>query len=294
MKLHVCDIPDAAEELPRWLERHLVGTRLSELVAELAAIHGAARPKASLAETLGKDRSAVVERGLAALSPEQLRSLLCQPQLLLDLQDFVLSTGSRYWSNLLADEGAAAGIAKEARPRVVERAGGGTVDLAASRRGKIWYQHPLVVSMATAALLLVAVFVFVKPPATGPETAAAWGWQRPEARKVTASREQYLDGLADAANEWFNKQPADEQALAERIGQFRAGCSMLILADHKPLPEADRKWLLEKCQQWAGKIDGHLTALEAGGEVADVRGAMDETVRKLSTALRERAKQRVS
>jgi len=99
----------------------------------------------------------------------------------------------------------------------------------------------------------------------------------------------YLDRLADAAGEWFKKRPDDPNALARRIGEFRQGCSVLILSPHKPLAAQDRAWLVEKCRAWAAKLDAHLAALEGGASAAQVRDEADATINKLIAALRERA-----
>ena len=116
-----------------------------------------------------------------------------------------------------------------------------------------------------------------------------WGWDRPGALKSNIPADEYLNSLADSANEWFNKRPESPRDLATRIAQFRKGCSTLILADHQPLAEEDRTWLVEKCRAWAEKLDAHLVAIEAGQEVDSVRAAADETINKLMTAMRNRA-----
>ncbi|HJZ58526.1 MAG TPA: hypothetical protein VKE74_26530, partial [Gemmataceae bacterium] len=94
-----------------------------------------------------------------------------------------------------------------------------------------------------------------------------------------------------SAEEWFNEKPEDAAALARRINELRTGCSKLIFSPHEPLPEKDREWLVGKCREWAKKMDDHLTALEAGADLRAVRADVDQTVTKLSAALRERAAQ---
>ena len=81
------------------------------------------------------------------------------------------------------------------------------------------------------------------------------------------------------------------EALAQRILEFRQGCSALILSDHKPLSPADREWLIEKCQGWAEKLDAQVAAVENSNHIQTVRQEMDETVRNIITTLRNRAKQ---
>ena len=144
--------------------------------------------------------------------------------------------------------------------------------------------------MTIAASIAVGVFLGRYALETPPvQTASGWGWQSDDAMPVEATRDDYLVTLATGAEAWFKKRPDDAQGIATRIGQFRSGCSRLILSSHKPLPDVDGDWLREKCRLWAGKIDGHLADLEAGQDVLEVRAAMDETVRKLIDALTNRA-----
>ena len=59
----------------------------------------------------------------------------------------------------------------------------------------------------------------------------------------------------------FPPSPDDTEGLVRRIAEFRQGCSVLIESPHKPLPDTDRTWLVEKCRAWAAKLDAHLAAL---------------------------------
>ncbi|MFT5327263.1 MAG: hypothetical protein ACI8P0_005152 [Planctomycetaceae bacterium] len=65
----------------------------------------------------------------------------------------------------------------------------------------------------------------------------------------------------------------------------------MIEAQHPQLVDEDRKWLVDKCKAWSGKLDDHLTALSAGDPVAKVSRAADETINKLILAMRTRATQ---
>src|SRR5207253_3173371 len=109
-------------------------------------------------------------------------------------------------------------------------------------------------------------------------TPNAWGWSRPGALPGDVPAPAYLDRLADAAAEWFARRPDEPLALARRIAEFRQGCSVLILAEHKPLSAEDRRWLVVRCRAWAGALDRHLAAVEAGRDPARVRTEVDETV----------------
>ena len=99
----------------------------------------------------------------------------------------------------------------------------------------------------------------------------------------------YLDRIADLADEWKTQQTPTALALAERITEFRHGCTRIQLMEHKPLSAEQRQDLLSRCQKWAKKFDQNLIDLETTGDTAKVRLAMDTTVTQLTTVLREQA-----
>jgi hypothetical protein len=90
---------------------------------------------------------------------------------------------------------------------------------------------------------------------------------------------------------WLERLVVGERLeLARRITEFRQGCSVLILSDHKPLTADDRAWLVERCRAWVAKLDAHLAFLESGQPAATIRDQADATIHALIAALRERAK----
>jgi hypothetical protein len=119
--------------------------------------------------------------------------------------------------------------------------------------------------------------------------AAPWSWNKPGTFPDEEPAPAYLDRLADGASEWFNVSPEQPGALAKRIEQFRAGCSALIFAEHKPLTPEDKKWLVERCRFWAGKLDGYVVALEKGDDPERVRAEANQTINALIKALRDKA-----
>jgi hypothetical protein len=300
MTLPALDIPDEPAEWPAWLESHLLGLDLGDLVAELAAVHGsppAGSPK--LHDLLGNRLNAVLSEGLRALAPADFRQLLLRPHLLLELQELVLARGGPYWDRVTQPDPALAELAERGRRRLGDflAARAGTLADAPSRPAKpAWYRRPWFVSLATAAAVLLGVFLYAhfqpQRPAGGPAPAAGgWGWNKPGALATEGPPSAYLDRLAEAAGEWYRKRPDDRAALAGRILEFRRGCSSLIFAAHTPLAAEDRRWLVDKCRLWAGKLDRHLEALEAGQNPRAVRGQVDATVNALIAALRARAKE---
>lgn len=300
MKLHSLDMPDNPADLPRWLERQLVGAHLRELVGELTAVHGSTSTLYTLDEVLGEDRDRLLRHGLTAVPVPKLRRLLVQPRLLLELQEVACRDGGPFWSELAATDGELSQSVSRGRSQVNDQlfaaskaAASPRADVVPISRAIRWTSNPWLVSLATAAALLLAVTLFeftrLSPKKSHTPVSAGWGWNRPDSLAAQGSAADYLNRLADAADEWFLQRPEEATALARRIGELRQGCSMLIFAEHRPLDETERQWLVEKCRAWAAKLDQHLVALESGEDPLDVRGRADETVRKLVEAMRNRS-----
>lgn len=295
MKLVAMNIPDDPTQLAGWLERHLTGPDLGRLAAELSAIH---RDEAagSVHEMLGGQLPDVLERGLSVLPPAALRSLLCHPRLLMDLQEIVLAEGGAYWDRFPASEElehlAAAGL-RQLRGHCT------VAEPIPFRRGS-WHWQPWAVSLATAASVVVVLYAVFPPRPPIPETsppsfvasaASAWGWSKPDASLKGATAPEYLNRLADAAEEWFANRPEDAASLAHRVGEFRLACSTLLFAEHRPLPPEERRWLVERCRVWAKTFDRLLVALEADHpDVGTLRSDTDAAVQRIMANLRGRAK----
>jgi hypothetical protein len=323
MTLVISDIPDNAADLPAWLERHVAGNQLAALVAELTAANGPGPAGASLAEVLGPDTDAVRTGGLARLSPDSLRALLSRPSLLLALQEWAILEGGPYWQRLFEVAPADPAVERGAA-RLEQFLTGDPVRPAADpapRPRLAWYQQPWFVALATAACVLLAVYVVrmalpdggnrhkpgevagitpgenkgtspdvhgvLKPPQG--QLATTWGWDRPDALKMDVTARMYLENLATAADEWSRKKPETAPDLARRLNEFRAGCSTLILTTHTPLNERDRIWLTDRCHEWALDIDKALTKLEEEGHVEAVREDADRLVARIVKSLRDRA-----
>lgn len=289
------DIPETQRELVAWLESHLLGMQLGDLVSELQAVHelgGLTSParlgsnSASLEQVCGGKLANVLQHGLGTLDVDQLRQLLQHPQLLLSLQDEIVQHGGEHWMQRPLRREEEVALASQWKllesvmsPPVIAPAP------AAVQRG--WFGRAAIAAVLSAAATLTIAFSLRDRLVPGP--APGWGWEKPGALAVRLPPREYLNHLADAAQDWFKKRPENAPDLARRIAQFRQGCSTLILAEHAGLAPADRDWLRERCRAWATKLDGHLAAIEAGDDVAAVRAAADETVNKLIKAIRDRA-----
>lgn len=306
MNLTFMDIPDDPADLAGWLERRLAGLDLAALVAELAAVHGGAGAAPSLDELLGGHRDAVLRGGLGALPRDRLGQLLRHPACLPELQELVLTAGGPHWDLLTRETAELSEVARRGERRLSAFLGGPAVQASEERRAvrptAPWYRRPWVVSLATAAAVLVVVYSVpvLRPPAPPPGTGAVavvptpaapegWGWGRTGAIVQEGGPAAYLNKLADAAGEWFNKRPEESAALAKRVGEMRQGCSALIFAAHQPLSDEDRRWLVGRCRGWAAQLDRQQEALEAGRPIAVVRAEADATVRQIVEVLKTRA-----
>lgn len=322
MKFLLSTLPDDTASQARWLEEHLLGLDLAGVVTELKAMGDAREEPISLDAALGDVLPQILRSGLGQLTTSHIQTMLRNPRLLLELQTRIFLEGGDYWNNLpeptaeiqeavdrgrtrlqqfVTSKGGSAPAttsspSKTETSRFVERTIAREPERTAAVRpapkaGRRWFSHPLVVSLATAAAVLAGVFVAqpdrLRPPQA--QVAQGWGWSKPGAIDESVEAKAYLAKLSAGADAWFNKRPATPQALAQRILEFRQGCSTLILSEHRPLKSDDKAWLIERCQAWARKLDGHVADVEAGKDVLQVRQEADETINKLKKALLERS-----
>jgi hypothetical protein len=223
----------------------------------------------SLETILGNQRDAVLAHGLGSLSQERLRQLLRHPRLLLDLQELIVSSGRPFWhgraesaleqapasdqraaidrdwawlTTNVIDQPAAA-VSVPFRPDAIHSSAAPTP----ARDGtRFRWRLRSMASLAAAAAVILAILTVFRLPGrdqngngsggVGVASPSGWGWNRPEALPQDLSPGAYLNHLADGAQAWLNKRPADRVALIQRITEFREGCTVLIQSPHKPLP----------------------------------------------------------
>jgi hypothetical protein len=311
MNVILLDMPEDPTDLAGWLERQIAGPHLGALAAELAAFYSAGSA-ASLDDVLGGDRSAVLASGLPSVSMNVIKRLLRNPGLLLELQDHVLVEGGPYWSTVrLADDHQQAireqadALRKAIGVEEAESGRAGTAglqkvedrlkpELKRSRdrlKPELLRHRPrakwaLWAAMAAAASVTVALLIYAR------SARIDWGWARPGSIASEASPpaklsrpDQYLNKLADEANEWFRGSPSSRTELDRRLSQMQAGCDVLLGG----LAKANPDWLAERCRAWKTKFDQDRADLAAGADVDMVHKRADDEIRALVAALQKKA-----
>lgn len=284
MKLHVLDMPNETAELAAWLEGYIRGTKLHELVSECRTMHDDTTDSLELFDLLTDRASEVLSNGLGVLSFDEISQLIRHPQLLFDLQDWVMVEGGDYWQDSDASDSEKSAALWQRVQTGLNQQTSPTVQPRSEHTHSAWPKVLAVMALG----LIVAVGYFVTRPDPTPQV--AWGWAKPgalnELDQLPAS--EYMENLAKSAESWFKKRPDTKEALAKRIKEFRIGCDVLVDAKHSPLTSEDRTWLIERCKAWSAKLDQHTVALDAGANVLETRAAADETINGLVKAIQTR------
>ncbi len=291
MNLAAFDLPEETQALSEWLVTQLTGADLSSVVAQLAAVHSDQDQDLKLETVCGEQWQSILQNGLSELTQPQLQQLLTHPYLLLELQEQMLLEGGEFWQKHFRNQNDDSEITNtkqllqeqlHSQPLEPDTTVQQAVDYKRSSFRKI-----AALGFVSAALICVAVFLNQQPAAP-----TGWGWNRPGALTADVPADQYLNQLADSANEWFKKPTKTKADLITRLTQFRKGCETLINAPHPQLSPVDRTWLIERCQAWAGKLDAQIVALQKGEtDLKTADAAADALVNKLIKALHTRAEE---
>jgi hypothetical protein len=319
MTLYTMTIPDEPADLARWLERRLMAPDFGRFVAELAVHFPATAGHVPPRRLFDRWLTVALAEGLHPLPLEVLSQLLRHPAELATFQERILTEGGPHWDEVLdrSDDlseavkrgewllermlsGETPRSVKKAVPKAVTKA---TPKVAPrvvpsqvkKRNGHRGYKNWAIASTGVAACLAVAVgFLGARGPGEPPIPKAqiAWGWGKPGGVAADQSNpKDYLNKLAANAEEWSLHRPSDPVGVGTRVAELRIGCTRLMHSNYGPLSPADKAWLLENCRAWAKALDGHQQALDAGADPVAVRAEVDETVRAIAAALREKATQ---
>jgi hypothetical protein len=309
--MKIFELPELHNDQVRWLEQEIIGAGFSPFVAEVAAVHGTSNDSTWLTD---QQLDAACQSGINSLEPSDFKRLLASPAELLRLRGRVLEKGGEYWTDLInrsstvdsqtIDAGWHQFTELRQTKKNLNPARTNAQPSSNSMVGKITWA--IAASVATAA----ACLLFLQPPANSiskvnpknndqatatlnpdeRQANSAWGFEKFSNQLPTATpdRQEYLNQLATAAETWSNKRADSPQALANRLLEFRKGCSMIMLASH-PLPKSDQVWLKDRCQSWARALNKHIEAVELGGSVEEITASVDSTVVRIAAALRGRA-----
>jgi hypothetical protein len=286
MTILITTIPDDPKEWAGWLEQHLVGLRLRDLIDELRLLPDSTL--VSLKSLLNETHLLEVrKRGLASLTVNQIRALMASPESLLELQEDVLVNGGEYWRSLPPDHDMQHSLervrSKLKKPASQEdRATLATEHLTAARsRSKL-----LIGLVSAAAILLIGVVAWrMQPGGSG----TILGQPGLLVNNV-ASAAEYLNRIADAGNEWFDVQPKDAAELIVLLQNVSNDCQVLIDAEHPALTPQEREWFVAKCQNWKSEFDTTLASLQSGLlNFEAAKASSDRTMMKLINAVRQGA-----
>jgi hypothetical protein len=279
MNLLALEIPDDPTLRYLWLERQIVGMHLADLAAQLCV----GRPESEAIDLdglFGLRLESMLASGLRECPSDQINELFRHPRLLLELQERVFVEGGEYWERVqVSDEH------KIASRRVIESVDSEPPVPAATAVDNNSFRRDLILLVLAASLLLGIGFL-----ATRPTTPSGWGFSKSGLLAQNLSATDYLNELADAAADWFNKRPDSADQLANRLTDFREGCDALLVAPHPQLADADRIWLIEKCRSWRERINEQLSILDSSpASFPEVREQADEMVQRMIDTLEQKA-----
>ena len=285
------DIPDDPTQLADWLERQLMGLHLGDLVATLRAVHGDGDVR-SLEDLCEGNLPDVLLRGLSCLDFTHLQGLLVHPARLLELQERVFLDGGEHWRTVPRTDEHLQEVAVGWALLPVQSSQRATTLITTKeneeRTGRSAQPTSRLRRLAAGVTAMVAVAAIVMVLWMPRPEPLAWGWNRPGTFASNVTAEEYLDRLADRADEWSGRPHDTPDRLRRDLTDFRRACLALLEAPHGRLPAPQRDELLKRCRKWLDKFDAQLAALDTGGNVDDLRQQADKTVGSLVTALRRR------
>ena len=284
MTIFITTIPDDPKEWAGWLEQHLVGLRLRDVIDELRLLpESTSTPLKDLLDQ--KQFSEVRQRGISVLSVNQIRTLLGSPESLLELQGDVLLHGGDYWTSLPTSA-----EVQSATDRVKIRLGKSpsTDERAARPPAKSEVKRSsrglLIALTSVAALLLIGFVTWQMQPRGSGRILGQPGLLANDA----SSSAEYLNRIADAGSEWFDQHSRDSAELVVLLQHVSNDCQILIDADHKRLTPEERNWFVGKCENWKNEFDTTLVSLQSGQITFEAAQAeADKTMMKLVNVVRK-------
>lgn len=165
-------------------------------------------------------------------------------------------------------------------------------DMEASRRKAVWGRR-VIAGVWTMAAVLVAVIGGVAVQRAVALAAPYWGLNQPQALAAlekSPSSSAYLKELAKVAAKGADHWPEEPIPLAQRITEYRLGCTRLLYADKRPLGDKEKEALNSLCRRWSEQLDNILEKLDGQRTpVAEVSAQVDATIKQIVARLQDRA-----
>ncbi len=268
VKLVSFDIPKSDDQLALWLDRMLCGKALQQLVVELQGIGRLREANEVIAiltldDVLADRNAELLKSGCAALDRIQIRRLLQRPELLLELQAYVFSNGSKFWQERFLTFDSSE-MPQSNRTHLALFLGPEAAQLLGARDGKAAARgsfKKLITIAVVAGIGIGLIFAFVGPTLKSTFTADSqtsvdlhrWGWQNVDQIPNDLEPEEYFAELALLAKQWYTDVPADRNALNTRLEELEQGCRTLAARVSPELPKADRDVLVRKLESWSSQ-----------------------------------------
>jgi hypothetical protein len=261
MPPHLFGLLQEGIEVRPWLERQLVGPDLLDVVRELAALHGS-EAEAGAEAVLEARRPEILERGLAALTDEEVQALFSGPSALLRVQEWVLVEGGPYWDGVLSGL-AALPPAPLPVPTTRKR----------PARGRL---RPWTFASHAAAAAAAAAVVWLL---VGTRSASVPGDGSTEVTAATPA-DAVLPTLAEGLDRrWSAVRRRDDAGAALR--EMQQTCAALAAAPLPQLSESARAAVRHDLARLQQEIEAQRRALEQGGDVWRVRAAVESRLNAL-------------
>jgi hypothetical protein len=234
-----------------WLERHLVGPDLLDVVRELVAVHG---DGAGVDATPLLDRrSDILERGLGVLTEDEIQGLFRCPSLLLQVQEWVLLDGGPYWDGVLSGS-AASPLTPTLSPR----------------RPQFAYLWSILshVGVAAAAVAIVWFLFWIQTTPVVPTRATPM---------AISSADAVLPILAEQLDQkWAALRRApDTDAI---LSDLQETCDALAAAPFPQLSESARASLRRDLARLRREIEAQRRLVAQGGDPWRARAAVESRV----------------
>jgi|GEM_PF-6656866 len=282
MSLLITTIPKDPNEWATWLEGHLFGRQLQNLIAEmLQTLPLGEHP--TLAELISANQlKQVRELGLQVLDGGEILSLMGSPRALLELEEVILGEGSSYWDSHLfeSSDGTLQTRARTVARDTIKQYWTHGNQNAPTPQPKRTISAVYYLAGLAAMLLISFVYLPARPGFTG-----ILGNPKLIGHNATSPSDFFKD-MAMSCDAWFvhSEHVKSEGELLPLLAKLSKNFDALI--ESNPLQQAEKAWFTAKCRAWQSKVDGVILDLRSKKtSVKDGRDRANLIVEKMKNAL---------